>query len=81
MEIRKFCVSFLLFFGSCMLFTNCQRQYDLTFRSTQCSDVDTKHIVNLTCRIKAVRGKKGILQLYWVYKDMKDVLVSLIFDS
>lgn len=52
--------------------------YDITNKSIYCTDVDTNHILNLTCNIKAVRGKKGIYNLYWIYKDVDNVFVSYI---
>lgn len=52
--------------------------YDITMKRIECSDVDKRHILNLTCVIKAVRGKKGILNLYWIYKDVTDAFVSLL---
>lgn len=33
-------------------------------------DIDKNHLYNLTCFIKAVRGKQGLLNISWSWKNM-----------
>lgn len=76
MKLNYYYLRILLYFSSSIHQSNSEGHYDITMRSINCLDVDTNHILNLTCSIKAVRGKKGVMNLYWIYKDVQDAFVS-----
>lgn len=66
----------ILLFCTFIIPSNCERKFEITMRRVDCTDIDTDHILNLTCRVKAARGRKGILNLYWIFKDVDDYFVS-----
>lgn len=67
-------LGFLLIFTTPLI--NCESKFEITMRRVDCSDIDTNHILNVTCHVRAVRGKKGVLDLYWIFKDVKDASVN-----
>lgn len=69
----------ILFVFSVLILKYCEtaKNYEIKTKSIQCLNIDPNHIYNVTCNIKAARGKKGLLNIVTHYKDMNDVWVKI----
>lgn len=48
--------------------------YTLVLRQIKCLDIDRDHIFNITCFVKAVRHKHGILNIYFEQLNMDNLI-------
>lgn len=44
--------------------------YSIKITSMTCTKIDPVAFLNVTCKLKAVRGKQGVLTLFWIYNNI-----------
>lgn len=52
------------------------KNYDIKMKAIYCYDIDPNFVYNVTCRIRAVRGKQGVIDKVLYYRNMSDVWVG-----
>lgn len=52
------------------------QNYFVKLTSIECKDIDKKHVLNVTCNIKAVRGKNGVANIAFLFKNIQSFSVT-----
>lgn len=67
-----FCVIFFVF-----LSLSSAKNYDVKWKAVYCYEIDPNFVYNVTCRVRAVRGKQGVMDKIFYYRNnsMVDVWV------
>lgn len=49
--------------------------YTLKVTQIKCFDINPKYILNVTCNVKAERHKYGLINLYWMHRNVDRLVV------